>query len=56
MSGIIEDIERAGKPVITSNQALLWHSLRTLGETIDRQDSAVCWPATSTRGIPLLTT
>lgn len=31
VSGVIEAIERAGKPVITSNQALLWHCLRTLG-------------------------
>ncbi|GAB7544170.1 hypothetical protein CS8_038420 [Cupriavidus sp. 8B] len=33
VSGIIEDIERAGKPVITSNQAPFWHCLRTLGVT-----------------------
>lgn len=31
VSAVIEEIERCGKPVITSNQALLWHCLRTLG-------------------------
>ncbi|RDK10327.1 maleate cis-trans isomerase family protein [Cupriavidus lacunae] len=31
ISDVIEAIERTGKPVITSNQALLWHCLRTLG-------------------------
>ncbi|WP_018004432.1 maleate cis-trans isomerase family protein [Cupriavidus neocaledonicus] len=33
VSGVIEAIERAGKPVVASNQALLWHCLRTLGLT-----------------------
>nr|WP_315594124.1 AroM family protein [uncultured Cupriavidus sp.] len=31
VSSVIEDIERTGRPVVTSNQALLWHCLRTLG-------------------------
>jgi len=30
LSSVIEEIESLGKPVITSNQALLWHCLRTL--------------------------
>jgi maleate isomerase len=29
---VIEDLERdLGKPVVTSNQAAVWHSLRQLG-------------------------
>ena len=31
-SAIIEELEQAlGKPVVTSNQALVWHSLRLSG-------------------------
>jgi len=30
ISSVIEEMERMGKPVITSNQALLWHCLRLL--------------------------
>lgn len=33
LSSVIEEIESRGKPVITSNQALLWHCLRTLNIT-----------------------
>ncbi|QQX86051.1 aspartate/glutamate racemase family protein [Cupriavidus necator] len=30
VGAVIDEIERMGKPVITSNQALLWHCLKTL--------------------------
>ncbi|WP_232431362.1 hypothetical protein [Cupriavidus sp. UYPR2.512] len=30
VGAVVAEIERMGRPVITSNQALLWHCLKTL--------------------------